>query len=336
MKSKSLADRKGMVIDMDNKSDKNKRTRQRAVKPRSRKETAAREKTIMLSASVLVLGALTATGIWIGQKNQVGKKQRIIDFSLLEEENSQAGTNTVQKIADQLLNQNDLDVDPDYYEEYTRENASAVTSEEISNPGLSGGGQVSDNSKLSESESSTEQILLETAEAQTLEASSEDIQEPVMTQAQALEAKIETASKALSFDTEKGLSWPIVGNVLINYSMDGYVYFPTLQQYRYSPAIVIEASKGEAITAAAKGIVSKVYNDDEIGNAVTCILGSGYELTYGQLADVQVEKGDYVEAGDLIGYVADPTKYYTLEGANVYFAMTRDGEPVNPLTLMGQ
>ena len=45
--------------------------------------------------------------------------------------------------------------------------------------------------------------------------------------------------------------WPIVGDVLVNYSMDKTVYFPTLQQYKYNPAIVIAANKGDSITAAA-------------------------------------------------------------------------------------
>ena len=33
--------------------------------------------------------------------------------------------------------------------------------------------------------------------------------------------------------------------------------------------------------------------------------------------------------GDTIGSVAAPTKYYSAEGSNVYFALTHNGEPVN-------
>ena len=64
-------------------------------------------------------------------------------------------------------------------------------------------------------------------------------------------------------------------------------------------------------------------------------LGDGYELTYGQLREVTVEEGDYVETGAYIGKVAAPTKYYTAEGTNVYFKMTKDGEPVNPMNYLG-
>lgn len=33
------------------------------------------------------------------------------------------------------------------------------------------------------------------------------------------------------------LLWPAAGTILIDYSMDGSVYFPTLNQYKYNPAL---------------------------------------------------------------------------------------------------
>ena len=57
----------------------------------------------------------------------------------------------------------------------------------------------------------------------------------------------------------------------------------------------------------------------------------GYELTYGQLTDLTVAEGDIVTTGEIIGQVAEPTKYYSVEGCNVYFKLTKDGQPVNPL-----
>lgn len=41
-----------------------------------------------------------------------------------------------------------------------------------------------------------------------------------------------------------------------------------------------------------------------------------------------------VNAGALLGYVSEPTKYYTLEGSNLYFQLLRDGEPVNPMNYL--
>ena len=57
-----------------------------------------------------------------------------------------------------------------------------------------------------------------------------------------------------------------------------------------------------------------------------------YEIFYGQLTNIQVKEGDVVEQGDYIGDVAKTTKYYTVEGDNVYFALKKNGEPINPMT----
>ena len=51
---------------------------------------------------------------------------------------------------------------------------------------------------------------------------------------------------------------------------------------------------------------------------------------YGQLKEVAVQEGDVVEAGAVLGYVSEPTKYYCEEGSNLYFEMKKDGEPVDP------
>ena len=42
-------------------------------------------------------------------------------------------------------------------------------------------------------------------------------------------------------------------------------------------------------------------------------------------------KGDYVEAGHVLGYVGEPTKYFTVEGSNLYFELDKDGTPVDPV-----
>ena len=59
-------------------------------------------------------------------------------------------------------------------------------------------------------------------------------------------------------------------------------------------------------------------------------IGDGYKLAYGQLKSLKVGVGDDVEVGTVIGSVANPTKYFTVEGSNLYFKLTKDGEPVDP------
>lgn len=137
--------------------------------------------------------------------------------------------------------------------------------------------------------------------------------------------------QTVNFQAENGLVWPALGNVIMEYSMDKTVYFPTLDQYKCNPAVLIQGEVGMPVNAAADAIVKVVGTDAEIGNYVTLDLGNGYELTYGQLADPQVNPGDYLEAGAQVGTLASPTKYYVVEGANLYLKMTKDGAPIDPL-----
>lgn len=147
------------------------------------------------------------------------------------------------------------------------------------------------------------------------------------------EETVETTGEAeeLSFSESSRMLWPVDGDVILNYSMDKSIYFSTLNQYKYHPAIVISAGVGSEVQCAARGRVSDIKVDEETGTTVFMELGDGYEAVYGQLKEVAVEEGDIVEAGRLIGYVSEPTKYYTLEGSNLYFQLLKGDKPVNPM-----
>ncbi|MEE1314556.1 MAG: peptidoglycan DD-metalloendopeptidase family protein [Faecalimonas sp.] len=138
-------------------------------------------------------------------------------------------------------------------------------------------------------------------------------------------------SQALSFSASDVLIWPVDGNVLLSYSMDQTVYFSTLDQYKYNPAIIISGEVGGDVLAAAAGEITSIETTAQTGTTITMKLGDGYELVYGQIKEVCVHEGDYVTQGDVLGYVSEPTKYYSVEGPNLYFQLLKDGEPVNPL-----
>lgn len=144
----------------------------------------------------------------------------------------------------------------------------------------------------------------------------------------------ETMAQALSFSESDTLRWPLQGDILINYSMDESVYFATLDQYKYNPALIIRGDVNAQVSAAAAGQVVSIETTAETGETVTMDIGSGYQLVYAQMKELQVAEGDIVEAGSLIGYISEPTKYYSVEGSNLYFAMTKDGTPVNPLNYL--
>ena len=143
-------------------------------------------------------------------------------------------------------------------------------------------------------------------------------------------------SVAVSFKEGDSLNWPVEGSILLDYSMDSTTYFATLDQYKYNPALLIQSDVGTDVCAAASGIVESITETDETGITVTMDIGGGYQLVYGQLSGVNYGTGAYIEKGSLVGTVASPTKYYTVEGSNLYFEMLHDGVPADPVEYLNE
>lgn len=156
--------------------------------------------------------------------------------------------------------------------------------------------------------------------------------QPVPTQ----QAPVQPQVPEIDFSENSRILWPVDGNVIMSYSMDKTVYFKTLDQYKYNPAMVIEGAVNDQVICAAPGIVKSIDQSPVTGNTVTVDMGNGYECIYGQLKDVQVKTGQHVEARTVLGYVAEPSKYYSLEGSNLYFEMRKEGQPVNPVDYMSE
>ena len=163
-----------------------------------------------------------------------------------------------------------------------------------------------------------------------------EIETPVVTESpEVVITPSASEPSGLHFAPNDVLIWPVDGNVVLSYSMDRTIYFSTLNQYKYNPALVIGGEVGMDVLAAAEGRVTAIETTAQTGTTITMDLGDGYEVVYGQLKEVCVHEGDIVSQGDIIGYLSEPTKYYSVEGPNLYFQMLEDGEPVNPLEFMG-
>lgn len=256
----------------------------------------------MIAASVFVLSALTLTGVYMASIGNPAEEENKIDFAKLEQESQ------TQEDAELAEGEDDMDVDPDY----TEVNSAKVTNDRQTVDELRDAGR---------NDMTDARFGEDIAQESAIQAQSET----------AAETELTAKAPELSFQEESVLQWPIVGEVLLDYSMDKAVYHATMQQYRYNPSIVIAATEGETITAAADAMVKEIYTDAQTGNSILFDLGGGYELTYGQLTDITLAEGDYVQAGDIVGKVASPTIYYAVEGSNVYFKLTKDGVPLNPM-----
>lgn len=289
---------------------------------RNRKNSAKKERIIMLASSAFVLTALTMTGIYMQARDEESKDNGYtLDFTALEnntENKSQeiAQNNQPNPIGNTVPLENFADVTEDDLDYMPMEAGSG----NIEIPGLT---MISGQEDLLAEEKPQAPMETDDSGNGAKEEQKED-------GGGKSEPKKVTVSKELHFAESDGLLRPVSGEVLIPFSMDSSVYFSTLDQYKYNPALMLDAEEGTSVAACAEGKVIDVFQNAEIGNAVTMDLGDGYQITYGQLQEISVSLDSYVNPGEQVGTIAAPTKYYSIEGANLYLKLTMDGTPVNP------
>ncbi len=324
---------------MDNKNTDKTTPIEEKVKEKNRKK----ERAIITTSAVFVLAGLTVTGMYIS--NQQKAKDPITEnVPGLESE-----------MPEQLMQTPDLEPG----------DLQIVDSGTVENPGRTG------------NTVKTEDILAETKKpatdsSNTLvndlpkdsllsgEALSEDLEKLQGLTGEILDGSLVEGLPGEALDgslTEEGMLsekvddmslsfsgvnmlWPVSleNNVVLPYSMDKAVYFQTLDQYKYNPAMIISAEPGTPVVAVSAGRITRKYWDYETGWTYEMDLGGGFKAYYGQLDGPSLQKAEdtYVAAGDVLGYVTSPTMYYVKEGNNLYFAMTKDGKPVYPMDYVGE
>lgn len=76
---------------------------------------------------------------------------------------------------------------------------------------------------------------------------------------------------------------------------------PVTGEEEFHEGIDIEVDKGTPVIAPQNGRVKLCGNDEELGNYIIIDHGSGIETKYAHLDELDVEKGDIVNRGDVIG-----------------------------------
>lgn len=302
--------------------------REVSMRKNNRKQNIRKERIIMIASSAFVMAALTMTGVYMKENSANNQDNGYsIDFTEMESQAQDqyqqindtvdSQTNVVGPQSDALLPEvpeDDLDYLP------MEEAGSGL----VEIPGLTDG-------TISEAEvTGDEQLALLEEQKAEENRQQEEPQEEDTDAEQPSQEEQQPSGRKLGFSSEQGLIRPVTGEVLIPYSMDHTVYFTTLDQYKYNPATVYSAAEGTQVAACAEAQVTAIFSNEEIGQAVTLDLGNGYQAVYGQLQTLNVAEGDYVEAGQVIGTVATPTIYYSLEGSNLYFLLQQNGTALDP------
>lgn len=279
-----------------------------------KKKSGTREKVLSGIISLTLAGVIGIGGVTVYNRHKAGDNKNYID---LNETNEYAYNTKDSNAADNSKKNSDSKM-------YTEDN-------EVNTNLPDRTGDADDNRLASSRENSTNNTNEESERVsdENMEEQSQNNEELAAVDNNSAVPVNQTVN--YSFPEEQTLAWPVMGNIILDYSMDRTIYFPTLKVYKCNPAVIISAKEGDSICAAASGVVENIETLDETGITMTVNIGDGYTVRYGQLKEVTAGTGDVINKGQPVGTVAKTTKYYKNEGDNVYFQLLKDNEPQDPV-----
>ena len=277
----------------------------------------------MVIAAFLILSVLTAYNIKMGNADG-GKSDNKTKTETTEKSNDVIGpvsgndTGSTTNSADSTAN-NDMDVEP---------GAESQNGTDTLDSNADDNDEGTNSSSNVGRSSSVEQDNVDTKGEDNTKNSMSGTKESTGNNGENSKA---SSDSVYNYNGKKKLTWPVMGNIILPYSMDATVYYTTLDQYACNDGIIIGAKVGEEVVSPANGRVVNIEDTDRYGKVVTILLGNYYKAYCGQLDNVDYEIGDDIQEGDVIGTVAEPTKSFVLEGPNVFFKMTYKDRTVNPV-----
>lgn len=104
------------------------------------------------------------------------------------------------------------------------------------------------------------------------------------------------------------------------------------------PGLDLRAPQGTAVRAVSAGYVGTAKDAGMGYSYITLIHGAGFATVYGHMSSISVKTGQFVEAGDILGYSggtpgtrgAGPF----VTGAHLHFEIRKDGIPIDPESFM--
>ena len=149
------------------------------------------------------------------------------------------------------------------------------------------------------------------------------------------DAKSKSDGKADAAKPSGKATRPVEGETVTSFSMDKLLYNETMRDWRTHDGIDIAADAGTAVVAARPGTVETVEADPIMGTTVTVRHEGKWESVYASLADMaEVEAGDEVSAGQVLGFVGETAASESALGPHLHFSVLNDGTPVDPETFL--
>ena len=132
-------------------------------------------------------------------------------------------------------------------------------------------------------------------------------------------------------DTPRFVTLPLDGETVTAFSMDELLYNETLRDWRTHDGVDIAAEEGTPVLAADAGTVESVENDAMMGMTITIRHDGTRETIYACLGeDIEIEAGDEVSAGQVIGFVGTSGPVEAAVEPHLHFSVREDGAAADP------
>lgn len=112
----------------------------------------------------------------------------------------------------------------------------------------------------------------------------------------------------------------------------GYRWHPTTGEWSMHKGVDLAAPKGTPIYATRSGYVNVATYHETAGYYITINHQDGYTSVYMHMTHYIVEPGEYVKAGQLVGYVGSTGRS---TGPHLHFGIHYKGTYVNPMDYIG-
>lgn len=99
------------------------------------------------------------------------------------------------------------------------------------------------------------------------------------------------------------------------------------RSYEFHAGLDIDGDRGDAVAAAANGVITKSGWEGGYGNLIEVDHGNGLTTRYGHLSKIGVNVGDTIQRGQLIGLIGSTGRS---TGPHLHYEVRLNDKPINP------
>jgi murein DD-endopeptidase MepM/ murein hydrolase activator NlpD len=103
------------------------------------------------------------------------------------------------------------------------------------------------------------------------------------------------------------------------------------RNYEFHPGMDIDGERGDSVMATANGTITKAGWQGGYGNMIEIDHGNGLATRYGHLSKIEVQVGDVITRGQLIGLVGSTGRS---TGPHLHYELRLNDKSINPRLLL--